>query len=310
MIKSDKLKGTVFLFLAALFWGSAFVAQKICSSFPFATNMLRFLLGALFMTPVLIVYNKLQLKNGKSLEDIKTERKRGIKGGLICGITLAISSSLQQLGMAFGTTAGKSGFLTALYIIIIPVLGLFLKKTVKLDVWISVIIAFVGAFLLSFSGVSPFCVGDVLTIICAFAFAVNIMCVDKFVSRADVVAFSMFQLLSAGLVCFVPCVVVNITGYEVLTIDVLKTIILPVLYIAVFSCCVAFTFQVVGQKYLPPAPAAIIMSLESVFSVVFGIIFLKESLTLFSAIGTVLIFAAIIITETTPISNALNKRRK
>lgn len=310
MSKTYKLKGPLFLFCAAFCWGSAFIAQKICSPYPFATNTLRFLLGALFMVPVLIVFNKQKLKKGYDKDKFNSERKKGMKGGIICGINLAFASTLQQLGMTFGTTAGKSGFLTSLYMVIIPVLGLFFHKKVNLDVWISVVIAFCGAFLLSFSGSSPFCTGDILTLICAIGFSFNTICIGKFLDGADAVTMSVFQLLSAGLVCCVPLIAVNIIGYEVLTLSVLKAIILPVLYIAVFSCCIAYTCQVLGQRYTPPAHAAIIMSLESVFSVIFGIIILHESLTLLSSIGIVLIFIAIIITQTNPLLKIKNNRLK
>ncbi len=298
MLKNkSSLMGAIFLFLAALFWGSAFVAQKKASAYPFATNSFRFLLGTIILLPIIIIINKIRVKNGKPISELKAEQKKSVKGGIICGVTLAVASSFQQLGMSLGTTAGKSGFLTALYIVFIPVLSLFLKKKTSWYVWVSVAIAFIGAYLMSFSAPSEFCVGDVLTIICAVAFAVNVICVDIYADGADALTLSLIQCFTAGVTCFIAFLVALIFGFEKFSLETISVIGLPVLYIAVFSCCVAYSCQILGQRHTPPAPASILMSLESVFSVIFGILILKEIPSTLTIIGIVLIFIAIMLSQ-------------
>ena len=299
-LDKKSLRGGGFLIIAAVFWGSAFIAQKIAADYPFATNALRFLFGALFLLPVILIFNKIRIKNGKDREELKKEQKNSVIGGIICGVALALATTLQQLGLTFGTTVGKSGFLTALYMVIVPVSGLFFGKKIGLNVWIAVILAIVGAFLMSYTADFSICTGDILTICCAFAFAINVTLVDKFVKKADGMTLSFFQLLSAGITGSVALIIVNVTGKEVLTAEAFSHIILPVLYIAIFSCCVAYTCQVLGQRDVPAAAATVIMSMESVFSVIFGAIFLKEEISLLMAIGIVLIFTAIMFAQFNP----------
>lgn len=294
------LRGGGFLIIAAVFWGSAFIAQKIAADYPFATNALRFLFGALFLLPVVLIFNKIRIKNGKDREELKKEQKNSVIGGIICGVALALATTLQQLGLTFGTTVGKSGFLTALYMVIVPVSGLFFGKKIGLNVWIAVFLAIVGAFLMSYTGDFSICTGDILTICCAFAFAINVTLVDKFVKKADGMTLSFFQLLSAGITGSVALIIVNVSKIEVLTAEAFSHIILPVLYIAIFSCCVAYTCQVLGQRDVSAAAATVIMSMESVFSVLFGAIFLKEEISLLMAIGIVLIFTAIMFAQFNP----------
>lgn len=299
-LDKKSLRGGGFLIIAAVFWGSAFIAQKIAADYPFATNALRFLFGALFLLPVILIFNKIRIKNGKDREELKKEQKNSVIGGIICGIALALATTLQQLGLTFGTTVGKSGFLTALYMVIVPVSGLFFGKKIGLNVWIAVILAIVGAFLMSYTTDFSICTGDILTICCAFAFAINVTLVDKFVKKADGMTLSFFQLLSAGITGSVALLIVNVSKIEVLTAEAFSHIILPVLYIAIFSCCVAYTCQVLGQRDVPAAAATVIMSMESVFSVIFGAIFLKEEISLLMAIGIVLIFTAIMFAQFNP----------
>jgi len=307
-LDKKSLRGGGFLIIAAVFWGSAFIAQKIAADYPFATNALRFLFGALFLLPVILIFNKIRIKNGKDREELKKEQKNSVFGGIICGIALAVATTLQQLGLTFGTTVGKSGFLTALYMVIVPVSGLFFGKKIGLNVWIAVILAIGGAFLMSYTADFSICTGDILTICCSFAFAINVSLVDKFVKKADGMTLSFFQLLSAGITGAIALLVVNVTGIEVLTAEAFAHIILPVLYIAFFSCCVAYTCQVLGQRDVPAAAATVIMSMESVFSVIFGAIFLKEEISLLMAIGIVLIFAAIMFAQFNPFRKKVKER--
>lgn len=301
-------KGSVALLFAAIFWGSAFVAQKICEDYPFATNCIRFFLSVPFLLIISLISDKISLKKGKSKERLKLEKKRAIKGGAICGITLAIASTCQQLGLHLGTTAGKSGFLTAVYMVLIPIFGIAIHKKVGLNVWLSVLFAFVGVSLMSIKEGFTINLGDILTLVCAVFFALNVLCIDEFIVGADCVSFSVFQMLFSGIICAVPLIIVNITGYEVLTLEVLKFIFLPVLYIAVFSCGIAYTCQVIGQAFCPPAPAAVIMSLESVFALVFSLtlggvlgpvfnVDLSEQMTVQVGFGIALVFIAVMLSQ-------------
>ena len=188
---------------------------------------------------------------------------------------------------------------------------MFLHKKVGLNVWLSVVLAFGGVALMSIKEDFTIGVGDIFTLCCAFCFAVQVLLVDVYIKGSNALVFSFVQLLTAGCICALAVIVVNLIGYEVLTFEVFKFIILPVLYIAIFSCCVAYTFQLIGQKNTPPAAGSVIMSLESVFSLVFSLtlggvlgrvfnVDLSENLTLRSGIGILLIFIAVMFSQFNP----------
>ncbi|MBQ0099806.1 MAG: DMT family transporter [Firmicutes bacterium] len=310
MLGFDKkaFKGGIFLFFAALFWGSAFVAQKICEDYPFATNCLRFFFSLPLLFLISVFYDKINLKNGVDKEQLKESKKKAIKGGAVAGITLAVATTCQQLGLHFGTTAGKSGFLTAVYMVLIPIFGLLLHKKAGANVWLSVVLAFLGVSLMSIKEGFSINIGDVITLACAVFFAINVLVVDHFIEGADCIIFSLFQMLSSGVICLIPFIIVNLTGYEVLTIEAFKFIILPILYIAVFSCGIAYTCQVIGQAFTPPAPAAVIMSLESVFALVFSLtlggffgrlfnVDLSEQMTVQIGFGIALVFISVMLSQ-------------
>lgn len=295
MKTNNSLKGCVALFLTAGIWGSAFLFQKLCANYPFQTNCLRFLLGAIFLLIIYFVYSFIKRKKLNPIT--KEEKKKSFIGGVICGITLSLATTLQQLGLTFGTTAGKSGFLTALYIVIIPIIGLIFGKKQQFKTWALAILAFFGAFLMSFSSKEAFLIGDLLTIFCAIVFAVNVITVGKFSKGADAILFSFYQCLFSGLISLIFLAFGVGLKFEELSASTLSEIIFSVLYVAVMSSGIAYTLQIVGQKYTSPESASIIMSLESVFSVIFGVIFLKETVSLTCFFGIICILTSSILTQ-------------
>lgn len=302
-----QLKGMVLLLGCALFWGSAFIVQDICSGYPFALTTLRFSLGAIIMLPVLLISNKLRARSKEDAIILKETQKKTVKGGIICGMVLALSATLQQVGFALGTSAGKAGVLSGLYMIFIPFALFFLfKRKLSLNVWIAAVLAVVGTFLISFSGASEFCLGDVIMIISAVSYTAHVILVDKFVAKGDGFMLSQLQLIFCALTSAVPFIIVNLIGYEVLTMEIFLFLLPYLFFIAFFSCVGAYTLQILGQKYTPPTAASIIMSLESVFALVFSAIILGETFTLSAGIGIVVMLMAIFLSQV----NIFEKRKK
>lgn len=212
-------------------------------------------------------------------------------GGIICGSLLFLSSSLQQVGLLY-TTVGKSGFITALYIVCVPVLSIFLGKRSGMKVWAAVAIAVIGLYLLCMTDGLSLSRGDTLTILCAFAFSFHILAVDHFCVKADNVFMSCIQFFTCGTLSVLPMVFV-----EHPQLAQVRVTIVPLLYAGVLSCGVAYTLQIVGQKYVNPAAASIIMSLEAVFSVLAGWILLHQTMSSRELLGCVLMFSASILAQ-------------
>ena len=302
-----QLKGMVLLLTCALFWGSTFIVQDICSGTPFTLTTLRFSFGTIIMLPILLVSNKLRARSKEDAIILKETQRKTVKGGIICGMVLALSATLQQIGFALGTTAGKAGVLSGLYMIFIPFALYFLfKRKLSPNVWVAALLAVVGTFLISFSGASDFCLGDVVMIISAVSYTAHVILVDKFVAKGDGFMLSQLQLLFCSLTSAVPFIIVNITGFEVLTWELFTFLFPYLLSIAFFSCVGAYTLQILGQKYTPPTAASIIMSLESVFALVFGVIILGETFTLSAGIGIAVMLLAIFLSQV----NVFEKRKK
>lgn len=291
------LRGSILLLLAAILFGSTFVAQSIGLDFlgPYSINGFRFLFGAVFLVPVFLIYDKVKSKKEIERAELKERKKNSVIGGVICGVTLAVATNLQQVGLVY-TTAGKSGFITALYIVLVPIIGVFLGKRAGLNVWLAVIIAICGLFLISVTESFTVNVGDFLTMISAVAFAVNIIFVDRYAVKADGVFMSFIQILTAGILCIIPMIISRETITWLTFVGALPSI----LYIAVFSCCVAYTCQILGQADTSPALASIIMSFESVFAMIFGALILRETFNLRQIIGALLMFCAIMLAQFNP----------
>ena len=283
------MKNNVLLVLTALIWGCAFVAQSVGMDYvgPFTFNMARFLIGAIVLLPVIWFMDR-QRKTGA---EKGAGQKTLIIGGICCGTALAVASTLQQWGILF-TTVGKAGFITAMYIVIVPLLGVFIGKKVRPLIIGCVAIAVVGFYFLCMTESLHLGLGDFLVLLCAIAFSIHILVIDHFSPKVDGVKMSAIQFLTAAIISAVPTL---LWEQPVLT-EILQAW-QPVLYAGVMSCGVAYTLQIIAQKNADPTVASLLLSLESVFSVLAGWVLLGQGLSLKELFGCVLIFCAIILAQ-------------
>lgn len=294
---TKNLKNNFLLVLTALIWGCAFVAQSVGVEYvgPFTMNSVRTLLGGLTLLPVIFVLDRIKNKE-KSTETIseeerKKERKTLIQGGVCCGCLLAVASSVQQIGIMY-TSAGKAGFITALYILIVPILGLVIGKKVGLKVWIGVGLAAVGMYCLCITDGFSIGMGDVLILICAVVFSFHILAIDYFAPKVDGVKMACIQFWVCGILCAIPMFLT-----EEPQISQILAAWMPIAYAGVLSCGVAYTLQIVAQKNVEPTVASLLLSLESVFAVLAGAVILHERLSAKETIGCGLVFIAIILAQ-------------
>lgn len=287
---NKQLKGSAYLLLATLFWGSTFVAQSAAMDYvgPFTFQAVRSMLGVLCLLPVIYVIDR---KAGNSFLKGWLDPKLW-KAGILCGIPLFLASNLQQMGIGAGTDAGKSGFLTAMYILFVPVIGIFRKEKPPKLLPVSLLLAVVGLYCLSCVGVTQVSAGDLLLLSCALAYAVQITFVDIFVDTVDPIRLNAVQILIASVLTSV-----LMFTMETPTASSIGSCWLPILYSGILSSGVAFTLQIVGQKNLAPSLASLIMSMESVFAVISGWLILGERLTLWEGLGCVLVFAAVLLCQ-------------
>ena len=288
-MKKEQIKGSLLLFLAAIIWGIAFVAQSVGMDYvgPFTFNCVRTLIGGIVLIPCIVFLNRGKVKKKTNF----TEKKRLLLGGICCGIALATGSTLQQFGIMY-TTVGKAGFITAFYIIIVPILGLFLGKKCGLSVWISVVIALAGLYFLCITDGFSIGKGDIYVFLGAIAFSIHILVIDYFTQFNDGVKMSCIQFFVCGILCFVPMML-----FEHPEISVILLAWKPILYAGVMSCGVAYTLQIVGQKNMNPTVASLILSLESVTSVIAGFLILHQNLSHRELIGCGLMFIAIVLAQ-------------
>ena len=283
------MKNNVLLVLTALIWGCAFVAQSVGMDYvgPFTFNMARFLIGAIVLLPVIWFMDR-QRKTGA---EKGAGQKTLIIGGICCGIALAVASTLQQWGILF-TTVGKAGFITAMYIVIVPLLGVFIGKKVRPLIIGCVAIAVVGFYFLCMTESLHLGLGDFLVLLCAIAFSIHILVIDHFSPKVDGVKMSAIQFLTAAIISAVP----TLLWEQPVFTEILQAW-QPVLYAGVMSCGVAYTLQIIAQKNADPTVASLLLSLESVFSVLAGWVLLGQGLSLKELFGCVLIFCAIILAQ-------------
>lgn len=288
---TKKLKGNIILFITAIIWGVSFVSQSVGMDYigPNTFMGIRTLMGGMVLLPVIAIIDKNKKKQSTYQ---KTDMKKLIKYGGICGIFLCVAQTLQTYGLQTTTTA-KSGFLTALYIIFVALIGLFVGKKLNFKMASGILTAVVGMYFLCMYGErADFNMGDVLTIICAIFFAGQILCIDKFVSGIDGLKLSCTQFLVAGTINTVLMFIL-----ETPDITAIMSCATALLYSGIMSCGVAYTLQVVGQRYAEPTTASIIMSLESVFAAIAGWILLGEAMALSQIIGCLLMFLAIVLVQ-------------
>ncbi len=290
-MNKSNIKGNVILIITALIWGTAFVAQSVGMDYvgPFTFITARYIVGGLFLIPCINLLDKMNKKTVK--ESSHNDKKTLFVAGILCGIALFTASCFQQIGIQY-TTVGKSGFITSLYIVIVPMLGILFKKKVPAKVWISVVISLIGLYLLCMNEVFSISRGDFFILICAFCFSIHILIIDKYSSLVDGVRMSCIQFFVAGLLGVIPMLI-----FENPQIKDILNACSPILYAGIMSSGVAYTLQIIGQRYTSPVLATLIMSLESVFAALSGWIILGEILSLKEFAGCCLVFAAIILAQ-------------
>ena len=296
-------KNFILLFLTALIWGVAFVAQSVAMDYigPYTFNAVRSLLGGIVLVPCVFLFGqkKKSVKDEVPSKGTAIDRPGNmITGGLLCGIMLFLSTTLQQVGIQY-TTVAKAGFITALYIILVPILGIFLKKRVSFQIWISVLIAIIGLYLLCMKGSFYLGQGDFLMLVCSLCFALHILVIDHFTDKVGGVKLSCIQFFVCGLLS---CILMFL--FEKPAVSDILSAWLPIVYAGVFSSGVAYTLQIIGQKGTDPTIASLILSLESVVSVLAGWIILGQSLTPREILGCLLMFGAIILAQVAPVQKA------
>ena len=298
----NKTKGRIILLIATVIWGLAFVVQDEAAKYigAFTVNTLRSVVGFLFLLPIVVIKSKKE--NAPILEKTKKQRKHLLIAGACCGSCLFVAANLQQLGITLypdnAATSGRSGFITALYIIWVPILSLFLNKKININVIISVIVCLVGLYLLCFTkGINNVYAADLIILGSAITFAVHILCVDKFSKTVDPIKLSMFQFATNAILSAITMFIV-----ENPKISDIQNAIWPILYLGVGSSGIAFTFQIIGQKNSDnPTIDSIVMSLESVVAVIGGALILQEQFTNNELIGCILMFSAFIFSQLPPI---------
>ena len=279
------------LLLTAMIWGAAFVAQSVSMDHigPFTFQATRSALGALVLLPVIFIMDR---KNGAPAKTrSRAERRLLWRAGLICGVVFAVASNVQQIGICY-TTAGKAGFITAMYIVLVPIAGLLFRRRPGWNTWAGVLLAVGGLYLLCVQSGFSIGRGDILVFLSAIAFTVHILVIDHYSPLVDGVRLSCIQFavcaVLSGIVMFVR---------EQPSAAALAECALPIAYAGFLSCGVAYTFQIIGQKYTNPTVASLLMSLESVFAALFGWLLLHEALSARELVGCLLMFAAIILAQ-------------
>lgn len=281
------LRSNLLLLLTAAIWGFAFVAQRVSMQFvgPFTFNGVRFALGSLSLVP-LILYHNSKDKTAESNKLISA-----IPGGLLAGLILFTAASLQQIGMLY-TTAGKAAFITGLYIVLVPILGIFLKHTVMLNTWLGAILAVIGLYFLSVTDNFSISNGDLLQLVGALFWAFHILLIDHFSRKVDVLKLAFFQFVTCSALSMGTAVII-----EAITLSSLMQASIPILYGGICSVGVAYTLQVVGQKNAQPSHAAIILSMETVFAAIGGWLILNETLGFQGVLGCSLMLIGMLLPQ-------------
>ncbi len=292
--------------LAAAIWGFAFVAQKAATELPpFTIITLRSFIGALFLIPVTMLFDRLRGDDRRlfSKKGLDVTRAEWI-GGIACGVALSAATMFQQFGIV-GTDAGKTAFITALYVVIVPIYGLFLGRRSPLHVWISILIAVVGFYFLCIGDAFTVAPSDLLVLVCALLFAFHIMVIDRFVDRCDGVRMSCIQFFTVGVIALVLALIFD----RGVTAEGVFRNTLPILFLGIGSSGIAYTLQILGQKGAHPAVASVLFSMESVFGVLGGVLVLRERMQAREIVGCVIVFVAVILSQL-PITEWIKNKKE
>lgn len=288
-MKLQQLRNSGILLITSIIWGVAFVAQSKGTEFvgPFTFVFSRFIIAAFALLPVAFFVNRGKAKK----ENLKVNIKTILFGGIFCGLFLGTASVLQQIGIEY-TTVGKAGFITALYIIFVPIIGIVFNRKNSPLIWVSVLIAVAGLYFLCITDTLSIEQGDIFIMLCALVFSGHILIVDYFSPKVDGILLSCLQFFTIGILAFIPMMILEKPSFS--------TIIpawQPILYAGLLSSAVGYTLQIVGQKDLNPTIASLIMSLESVVSVIAGLLLLGQELSQRELIGCILMFIAIVLAQ-------------
>ena len=294
------LRGSLLLLLGSAIWGAAFVAQRVGMDHlgPFSFNGIRMLLAGIVMTPVAAFIDR------KKGPDVRPDPKMQRKAGLLCGVLLFVASSLQQMGLVT-TTAGKAGFITALYVVLVPVAAwLLLKKNPGRVIWLGVALAVVALWLLCMPAGGGFTLqsGDLLILGCAVAFTGQILCVDHYAPKVSGVKMARDEFLVTGALSLLIAVFT-----ETITWEGIRGALIPILYAGLMSGAVAYTLQIVGQRDTDPTVASLIMCLEAVFATLTGALILGEKMTVRETVGCVLMFVAVVLAQLSPVISSIRR---
>ena len=295
-MKHNLVRQVVFPIITAMIWGSSFVAQSTSTEHigAFTFNAARSFVGFLALLVVVQIFRMVRKEPEiqQTPEEKKAGRKGLVLGGICCGIALALACNLQQLGMVAGASAGKTSFITTLYVVLVPICGLFLKKRVSPTVWISVLLAVAGLYCLCIKDSFSIAPSDLLVMLCAFGYTLHILVIDYFTQKVDGVKMSCIQFLSCAVLSAILMLI-----FEHPTWADITPCIGSILYVGVFSSGVAYTLQILAQKDSNPTIVALLLSLESVFGAVSGAIFLHETMTGKELVGCVLMLIAVVLAQ-------------
>ena len=305
---SKKMQSNILLLITAAIWGSAFVAQKSGMDYigPFTYNGIRTFIGGLVLIPVIMLLSKGKKEEAVLTEDEKKKQNKLLLiGGICCGSALFVASMLQQFGVMY-TTAGKAGFITTLYVVLVPIVSIFIGKKIRPVMWLCVAMGAAGLYLLCMTDDSfKLGFGDTLVLLCAVGFTGHILIIDYFSPKVDGVKLSCIQFLFAGTLGII-CMFI----FEEPNLDAILQCWLPILYAGVLSSGVGYTLQIVAQRHAEPTVASLLMSLESVFAVIAGAILLHETMSVRELSGCAVIFAAVIIAQLPSKEERMEKRLK
>ena len=295
-MKHNQVRQVVFPIITAMIWGSSFVAQSTSTEHigAFTFNAARSFVGFLALLVVVQIFRMVRKEPEiqQTPEEKKAGRKGLVLGGICCGIALALACNLQQLGMVAGASAGKTSFITTLYVVLVPICGLFLKKRVSPTVWISVLLAVAGLYCLCIKDSFSIAPSDLLVMLCAFGYTLHILVIDYFTQKVDGVKMSCIQFLSCAVLSAILMLI-----FEHPTWADITPCIGSILYVGVFSSGVAYTLQILAQKDSNPTVVTILLSLESVFAVIAGAIILHQQMSLREYIGCALMFIAVVLAQ-------------
>lgn len=292
-MNNKRLGANMLLLLTAAIWGFAFVAQRVGSQYvgAFTFNGVRFALGSISLIPLIIYFDKRKKSGSNNEGKVEFSIKKSILSGVVVGIVLYVAATLQQVGLIY-TTAGKASFITGLYMVFVPIIGIFLKHKVGKNSWVGVVIAVVGLYLLSVNENFSIGYGDLLEVIGAIFWAIHILTIDYFSSKIDALKLSCIQFATCSFLSLVTALI-----FEQITISGISQALVPILYGGFLSVGVAYTLQVVAQKNAKPSHAAMILSMESVFGALGGAILLGESMSSRGYMGCILILGGILVSQ-------------